>query len=88
MVNNKGNVVANQFIIRQGDIIVFQSYRSQIATYSQDTQILKVFSDWDYSRTTLKYFKQFVNEETSFTYENKKQFEQLMKENKNIIEVL
>jgi len=85
MINSRGNTIANQFIIRDFNRTCFQSYRSLIAEYSEDTTDLKIYTDWDYSRTTMKYLKQFINEETNYTYENKKQFEKLIEENENII---
>ena len=74
MVNSKGNKVANQFIIENGQKTVFQSYQSTIAEYDRKTGILKVFTDWDYSQTTLKYFKKFVEEYTPHEYGTKAQW--------------
>ena len=82
----------------QFDILTFQSYKSEIATlrkwnnwdieqektiYTKETLILKG-SMWDYSNTTRKYFKQFINSETPFTYENKAQWLKEIENNKNI----
>jgi len=86
MRNNNGNSVPNQFIITGENKTIFQSYKSKIATCWVGGE-LTIYSDWDYSKTTLKYLKQFINEETSFTYENKAQFEKLMKES-DLIEVI
>jgi len=82
MVSQKGNDIANQFIIRSTEGKTFQSYNSTICIYTGDK--LKLFSDWDYSRTTLKYFKEFINDETCFTYEDKAQWEKEIKNNENI----
>ena len=88
MKSANGNSVPNQFIIR-GDLIVFQSYESKIAEYNPDTGELYLNGNmWDYSATTRKYFKQFVNQETvHYQYENKSKWEKLIKNNPNIIEV-
>ena len=56
-----GNVVPNQFKIVNGAKIYFQSYNSIICKI--DTNKNLVFLDsfyWDYSRTTLKYLKEFL----------------------------
>lgn len=67
----------NQFTLadtKTGDI-VFKSYGRLIAIYSTDTQDLKLNADWwNYSNTTRKYFKQFINNYTAFNYETKKQW--------------
>lgn len=74
MMSNNGNAIANQFIIEDDNKRVFQSYSSKIAEYDLNTRELKVFSDWDYSKTTLKYFKIFIDEETIYTYGTKAKF--------------
>jgi len=74
MTSNRGNKIANQFIITHlietGYIReYFQSYKSMIAMrsyYPFDTDLNKnqvVFLDpdfWNYSRTTSKYLNQFL----------------------------
>lgn len=83
------------------EIKTFQSYKSKIATlkkwlkFNEDTlnhehikTTLEVFSDWDYSKTTMRHFKRFINEETPFTYEDSKQWRLEMKNNPQIEEVL
>lgn len=57
-----GAKVANQYIIEDGDTYIFQSYNSTIAKYSNFSGdiLLEVGEDWDYSRTTMRYFKQFL----------------------------
>ena len=57
-----GNPVANQFEIETPKYIIFQSYNSIIAKKERGFQG-KVTLDsyyWDYSRTTLKYLKDFL----------------------------
>ena len=57
-----GNPVANQYEIITKDNYIFQSYNSIIAKRNRETN--KIILDdyfWDYSRTTLKYLKQFLN---------------------------
>ena len=89
MKSNKGNNVANQFLIRGEKETTFQSYNKTIARtyYSEmlDTTMLELNGDWwDYTNTTRKYFKQFINEETPYTYENKAQWLKEIETNPNI----
>lgn len=78
-----GNPVANQFIITEeghgalGNFIkreTFQSYKSTIAIktrWEDETRIELDETHWDYSVTTLKYLKEFLQ-----TYDSKKEIEQ------------
>ena len=67
--NNNGNNVKNQFIIidEVAGVTTFQSYDSKICeiitkhTCGFDA-ILKIYPDWDFSRTTLKYFYKFLSD--------------------------
>ena len=54
----------NQFIIRGGNKIIFQSYDSTIAVV--DNGSITLGADWDYSRTTLKYLYTFLDEEAIY----------------------
>lgn len=54
-----GRKVANQFIIEIRGGLAFQSYSSLIAI--KRGKQLYVSDKWDYSATTLKYFKEFAN---------------------------
>lgn len=51
----------NQFIITGENKTVFQSYDSTIAEINGDGK-LKLFADWDYSRTTLKHLYLFLHD--------------------------
>ena len=80
----------NQFIVTIYDkdrgvfIKVFQSYNSEICEY--DGVTLTLFSSmWDYSNTTRKHFKLFINEETRFTYIDRKQWLKEVENNPYII---
>lgn len=87
----------NQFVIWLKDkdnnnIVAFQSYKTLIAVYYEGSyeekrpNILEVnWSMWDYSKTTLKHLKLFVNKYTTFHYENKHQFGQEIRSNKDIL---
>ena len=67
MTSNKGNKIANQFIITDPDYpkVIFQSYDSVIAQIGGADGADTVYLDstyWDYSVTTSKYRNQFLGE--------------------------
>lgn len=53
-----GNPVANQYEIITDDTVYFQSYQTVIAR--KDGYKLTISDDWNYSRTTAKYFYQWL----------------------------
>lgn len=60
------NKIANQFIIKDGNRIFFQSYQSIIVKIEDN----KIYLDeyyWNYSRTTSKYRSNFLGESTKET---------------------
>lgn len=63
MTSPKGNKVANQFIISDdlGNTF-FQSYKSIIAKICADGKVYLDEARWDYSVTTAKYRREFLNE--------------------------
>ena len=67
----------NQFAIYYNDgkrhLVAFQSYDSLIAIVEGENLYIN-WSYWDYSKTTLKHLKLFINTYTRFEYENKQQF--------------
>lgn len=67
------------------DIIVFQSYNSIIAYFMPSTNELFLnWNKWDYSKTTLKHLKLFINTYTGYYYETKQQFIKLISCHSNI----
>ena len=63
MTSSKGNSVANQFIVRDGDYEYFQSYDSIIVKSNVfKDEIYLDRNTWDYSATTGKYRNQFLGE--------------------------
>lgn len=62
----KNGAVKNQFIIRDGEKIIFQSYDSVIAIKSKGKVTLDE-NRWDYSVTTGKYRNQFLGESKTET---------------------
>jgi len=60
--SRSGRPVANQYEIITKDNYIFQSYNSIIAKVNRkNNQITLDDYYWDYSATTLKYLKQFLN---------------------------
>ena len=64
MINDRGNGAMNQFVIHDGNLLMFQSYNSLIAVVNYETNEIVLGSDWDYSVTTGKhrniFFKDYV----------------------------
>lgn len=58
-----GNPVPNQFAIHTGVGIYFQGYNTLIAFVPRNArdQIIFDINSWDYSRTTSKYLRAFVD---------------------------
>ena len=52
---------ANQFIMENEKEVIFQSYRSIIAVYNKEKDILTLGKDWKYLRTTLKHLYVWLN---------------------------
>ena len=63
-----GKPVANQFIIHNDEtgVYTFQSYNSVCAEYDSKNTILTLYDDFDYSVTTAKYCKSFIDDYTPF----------------------
>ena len=77
MTSNKGNKIANQFIIYTTEGSIFQSYNSTIVKIENGKTYLDI-NKWDYSKTTGKYRNIFLNE-------NKKQTEEKIKNGEYIL---
>jgi len=61
MTSTKGNKVPYQFKIENGGKVYFQSYNSIVALWKGYQ--LELGRDWDYSVTTMKYLKNFLESE-------------------------
>lgn len=74
-----GRPVVNQFVIKDDNRKVFQSYDGTIVEVKWHDIFCEVNigHDWDYSITTSKYFKMFLMDEVGFTDE---EVEQIKKE--------
>jgi len=70
----------NQYIIDVGNLVIFQSYTTMIACYDSGSGKLYLDPYWEYSKTTMKYFKRFLEEETRIEYGTKKDFEKRLME--------
>ena len=60
MCSNNGNKVSNQFIIDNGNKTIFQSYQTIVAI-KENGKVTLDSNALEYSNTTLKYLKQFLN---------------------------
>lgn len=59
--DRSGRAVPNQFVIKTSSKIVFQSYESTVAIFDRQTKLLKIYGGVAmFSKTTFKYFKQFI----------------------------
>ena len=66
MLSAKGNKIANQFILSEGNLEIFQSYDSIICK-NDGGQITLDKTYWNYSSTTSKYRNLFLGETTKET---------------------
>lgn len=75
----------NYTILGNEDKIYFLSYDKTIAIYDNTTKTLKLNAYyWNYTQTTLKQLKHFINTYTCYHYESKKLFEIETEENSKI----
>jgi len=66
--SNRGNKVANQFMIHDDNgNVIFQSYDSVIAIKDESGNITLDEKYWNYSATTSKYRNQFLGESKNET---------------------
>lgn len=88
MFNNSliTSMANNQNVLRLGNELHFYSYDSYICGYNKVTGILTLNSNmWDYSNTTRKYFKKFLEEYTNIPYIKKDKFVQRVSLDENIV---
>lgn len=80
IIENKNNIL----IAKNNNYITFFSYNLKIATFDTTYKILTLYGEnWNYSQTTTKQFKYFVNNYTSFIYTVKKDFEKMINNRNN-----
>ena len=76
--------VKNQFVIMDEDKIVFQSYETLIAVYYRKSGTVILDTDAEnYSRTTSKYLKRFIEEIAGDCINSKKDYARYERENLN-----
>lgn len=72
ILENKTNMV----ILENNNTFYLVSYKTTVASYNNITKQLNLNAIyWDYSQTTLKQVKYFINNYTCYYYESKKDFE-------------
>lgn len=69
----------NQFVIDWEWKTIFQSYNSTIAIIDYEKKVITFWIDYDYSKTTSKHLKLFLNDYLNFYYESKKELEKVIK---------
>lgn len=77
----------NNLLIMQNNVgnYEFFSYNSKIAVIDNKNNKLYLTDLWDYSQTTLKQLKYFINKYSKkIIYTTKKEFEKELETNKNI----
>lgn len=76
--------VKNQFIIEDEDKIMFQSYETLIAVYYRKSKTVVLDNEAEnYSRTTSKYLKRFIEEIAGDCINSKKDYNRYKRENLN-----
>lgn len=65
LINDRGNIVRNQFVIIDGNTIAFQSYNSRVCEIVKPCgmgydALVRFGRDWNYSRTTAKHLYSFL----------------------------
>lgn len=76
----------NHVVISKTDEVSFYSYTTFIACYNRvENKLYLNSSKWDYSNTTRKYFKNFLEEFTPFDYGTKQIFLKFIESSEDII---
>ena len=70
---NNNHVVVCDYINNGEYIYKFYSYSTLIATYNTEKKTIELTDSWNYSRTTQKYLKTFLNDFCSVYYDGKKE---------------
>lgn len=67
MLTSGGSYAPNQFIVNTTEGRYFVSYQSVIAFKPRGSSKVYIGSDYDYSRTTMKYLKRFLGHDIKET---------------------
>jgi len=70
IINSRGKPMRNQYVFCVNGLETFQSYNTKIATIDSEGVVTLSLESWDYSATTLKALKLFLN-----TTETKKEIQ-------------
>ena len=66
LINERGNKATNQFVIKNGNIVAFQSYDSVVCEIRPAgmgfEKVVVLGKDWNYSRTTTKHLGNFLKQ--------------------------
>lgn len=62
LINAKGKAVANQIIKKEDNIIIFQSYNSNIVKIDTLSRIITFGRDYKYSTTTARHRNKFLSD--------------------------
>lgn len=82
LINKNNKSAANQFVIIDGNITIFQSYNSKICCIDNGNNKIIIGSDWDYSVTTSKHFYTFLSNIFDNILVNKAFINKIIKEGK------
>lgn len=81
ILENEKNITIIRNKSEENAVCYLFSYNCEIAIYNEISKRLAISQDfWDYSQTTLKHLKHFINTYTAYTYEDKKQFQKLIED--------
>lgn len=79
--NERGNAVANQFLVIEGTDYIFISYKTPIAILKAASAIIFINeSAFEYSRTTSRYFLNYFENVLTATKPTRKDVEKWMKQ--------
>ena len=79
-----GREIANQFIIKNDNKTMFQSYQSPIVEIDWTNQTLTVYPNWNYSMTTGKYRNMFMRDNRFYDMADKSGFASCLKNGKTM----
>jgi len=87
LINSKSYFLnPNHVVISKENEVNLYSYNTFIASYNKEEEKLYLNSSkWDYSNTTRKYFKAFIEDFTPFNYDTKQKFIRTIELSEDII---
>lgn len=81
LTNHNGNAWANQFVVEfeKLNIKILQSYKSKVCMIDKNENHITLGDDWDYSKTTMRAVKKFIEENIGGTW-NAEEIRRALKE--------